>query len=649
PLEKLNNPLEYLDQVFSIGLLQQTHLLSPSKSVLISPDPGHHLSADFSSVADLINKGEKAALPRIDEIKREIEIISKSNNALFAPQNLIIEGLPDSLIKAGAFSSLFKLEIPVPEYVIQQTVDSLYCTGNYKQVKLKITRKDNQFQFNLFLQTAPVISHIQFLHNMAIISDTLSLITNKFLNNPLNYIEFHDSLKNVLEKYRSAGYQFADIDSLFFSENGTCSVYINEGRVTDIQVKGNQTSRPHIIIREFPLKKGDILSKSLVMRGIEDIYSTGFFNNIYVSTEKYNHGIRVVIDVDEKGFDIFQTGARYDNVRKGEGYVRYITDNLLGLGYNIAYHIQYGAKREKYYISLGGNRFLNTYLTFNLKSYYFKDKVVSDTVYQKNGNTVKTTESSYLRKIGFLFSFGQQLLRLGTISYNFMLENYRTSRDDLPWEKESFVEYKNRIRNISLCFDMENFNRMPFPERGQKLHISLDYAKDVFGASENYSSLTNSLSSYFTFYKRNTLNLQYHISMGDRFLRESQRKYLGGISTMRINDELSIYKNFPFMGFKELEKSGDYLAILSLAYRLKIINILYFSAQYDIGNAWLKHDFNTKLSEFRASLFNMLEHGYGLKFSADLKNIGPAELVFSTNGRKSIADGNLYFSIGYNF
>jgi outer membrane protein assembly factor BamA len=268
--------------------------------------------------------------------------------------------------------------------------------------------------------------------------------------------------------------------------------------------------------------------------------------------------------------------------------------------------------------------------------------VVTDSSFQTAGVWETRITSSYIRKYGTLFSVGHQLLRLGTLSYNFMVENYRTSEQDVTLEKEAFALFKDRIRNVSLCFDMENFNRVPLPEKGLKIHSSLDFAKELFGGTEDYTSFTGSLSSFYTLFGRHTLNLQSHISLADRLLRENQAKYLGGATEMRIMDDLAIYRSFPFMGLNELEKSGDYLAVINMAYRLRISNILYLSIKYDIGNVWYKSRI-----KYYENMLGSLEKGYGIKMVLDLKALGLAELVYGVLQNRNIGEGVLYFSLGH--
>ncbi|MEW6042565.1 MAG: patatin-like phospholipase family protein, partial [Elusimicrobiota bacterium] len=378
PKEQLNDPLDYLDQVFSIGLLQQAHLLNDTTSIIVTPDLGDHLSTDFSDIHKLIRAGENAILPYIKEIKNELQCLIFSRSRLFAPTKIYVNGLPDFSTDSLKIASIFAPEMAVPEYRLQNIVDSLYLTGNFKWVELNIHNPGNGTEFSFEFSVTETLKTVKFINNSLFPKDSLIKLVDGILNQPINYLILHSRLDSVLRKYKEKGYEYADIDSIKINVHGDCMVYLNEGIIKKIEVQGNQTSKRHIVLREFPLKEGNVFSKRRSIVGIENIYATGFFENIYLAPSKFQGGIKLTLFVVEKGFDIIQIGARYDNVREGEGYLRYIVDNIFGLGYNFFTHLQYGAKREKYYLGLAGNRFINTYLTLKLKTYYLKDKLISD-------------------------------------------------------------------------------------------------------------------------------------------------------------------------------------------------------------------------------------------------------------------------------
>ena len=79
--------------------------------------------------------------------------------------------------------------------------------------------------------------------------------------------------------------------------SGNLSVQIDEGRIDSIKITGNDLTKPFVIMREFPLEKGDVFNANQVKHGIANIYNTQLFEKVNVTIDQSEQGYDLIIKV----------------------------------------------------------------------------------------------------------------------------------------------------------------------------------------------------------------------------------------------------------------------------------------------------------------------------------------------------------------
>ncbi|OVE79732.1 hypothetical protein BVY01_01645, partial [bacterium I07] len=311
---------------------------------------------------------------------------------------------------------------------------------------------------------------------------------------------------------------------------------IDEGRINRIQIAGAHKTKSFVILREFPLKSGDLFDVEAVERGIDNIYGTGYFQNVRFDVHKNKSGHTHNLDIHliEHGNTLLRGGMRYDLERKATGFLQIIEQNFMGLGGN-GYVIGMIGKRDE---MLGArfwtNRLLNSYLTFSTdfsvqnSQYYF---------YQNHSQV----GSYHLHNLQGSFMIGQQMRRLGTLSLRLRSEFIHmmpTSGEDVPLEKFTLV-------NLTLRSEVDSRDRMPFPSSGNHHIFEYETAGGFMGSQVPYTKIYSTMESFHPLKPGIIFHPKIVWGTADLTTPYVKQFRLGGIhSFMGLPDEAFIGKRF---------------------------------------------------------------------------------------------------------
>ena len=122
----------------------------------------------------------------------------------------------------------------------------------------------------------PFIGDIQILGNRAFPDSVLFAGMESVPGEILNLKKGRRDLRRLMSRYHKAGYALARIDTVRI-DGDVLSIQINEGVLDEIRLSGNDRTRSFVVLREMPLRPGDLFNVTRVKEGIENIYSTGYF------------------------------------------------------------------------------------------------------------------------------------------------------------------------------------------------------------------------------------------------------------------------------------------------------------------------------------------------------------------------------------
>lgn len=598
-MEHLDNPIRLVEQVIAIGITNKKKKERKLADIIIKPKLEGFLNTDFTSIDIVIERGYYATKEKIPLITQKIK----------------------------------ELETQEPSLQKSET----------KNLPL------------------PVVFQLQrdFKNN-----DLDSIIS--ILNKTHNSVQSEDSLRKYISGiFNEMNYPFANAEITRIGDSGT-HVVINPGIINEVAIEGNYLTSPRLIKTTSGLKENTILTNNSIKKAVSDLYASNLFYNVNILVDSL---LTVNIKLKEKEYWRSRFGLRFDEYYLLEGYIQPAYENLFGTAFCASLHLQYGTMREKYAFDLHTNRPWSHYWAnnFTIQSYISRETIVDkDSTYVDTTDTTGSTyiieyEERTLRKAGILAGIGTQIGRTALLEGSIRLEKFKVTKSG----KSAIVDplgptFKHGIRYLMLRLSIDNLDRFPFPQKGQKHYISIGGTSDIIGGTENFVNLHASLNSYFTFGKRHTCSPRAMFAWTDQALPPVEQVYIGGTLPDEKYRDLGVYNYIPFVGLKPRSISGDIMMLLHGLYRFAITKKLYLNALVDWGYAW-HEDNNADEPDFEFDIRTVkyfIKHapvGFGLGLAYQTL-VGPIRLswgrvVFGSLKEDFDIEGKnvIYFSAGHDF
>ena len=567
PEHKLKSILDIADQATTIMTTAAKETQLRDADFVITPDLGDHTAMDFTRLDTLIAQGEKATRDLLPELIRTI----RKTWPQFKKQ-VKVEG------KRGRARERNGASLPL-----------LAFSGN-------TVFTDDELRAHL---------------------DRLGIADCELrIERPARRTHHSPITKSITDLYCEQGYVLAEVRA----DTDSDTIRINEGRIERLTVAGNRKTKSHVILREFPLKKGKVFNLPKANRGIDQLYGTGLFERVSLRLLRKNsgecyaeqsRGINVVIRVKERGYELVRFGIRYDRDKHTEVLMEAAQDNLFGLGIKLNLLGTVGERRQRYQVEHRSDRIFKTYLTYTIRG----GQTISKRYMYGPGGAVG--EYRDIRS-GAQFSLGQQLYRLGTVSVGIRAERIRTR----SLFGGGYPTGLQEIRSLVFRSLIDNLDCFPFPRSGKRSQFVFETAARIFGGTEAYTKMSFFAETFHTFRRRNTLHLSARWGTADPTLPFSEMFRLGGQTTL--------------YGTHQDEFQGRQLFDAHLEYRFHVPRYYYFSLRYDAGNVWRFAE-KIRLSE--------LKHAWGAQVTLSTL-LGPISLSY---GRSDEGNTRIYFSAGVPF
>jgi NTE family protein len=611
--KSLNAPWKIADQVTTIMQHNRTHTQMLSADISIVPELESISNTDFDQIERIIQAGELAAERAIPLIEKQLAEIRSEEDTSFHIKHINFVGC-NNLDPASFLSDIsINTDFPVSKTQIAWAGKSLLQGGYLKKVTAFV---DTLTQTVIFIiKENPMITGINIIGNNALSDSSLMECISTKPNRVLNIQQGRQDIIRIRKRYQQEGFALSEIDTVFINNNGVLNIHINEGVIGKINLFGNNRTRPFVILRELQFKQGSLLNVSLLKQSIENIYSTGYFENVRFDIQKNNKNHTLNIHLTEHGYTLFRTCIRYDLERHTQGYVQLIEENMMGFGLRGSIKTLLGKHDELIQAQISSNRLFNTFITYEANLSIEKRHYG---YYENLSNVGKFTKSISSASI----SIGQHMQRLGTLSLKLQTEKI----DLIPTDGELTPREELKLVNITLCSEVDTRNRIPFPSRGKHHLLEYELAGRFIGSKTSYIKLLSSMESYYPL--RNYLVFHPKICWGtsDMTTPFAKRFSIGGLdSFMGLPENALVGRRFIYFNFE-------------LRYRIPILNIIetYASIRYDLCGIWGRYS-KIKSSDFK--------HGIGSVLSINTP-FGPFSVGY---GYMSDGKNMFYLSAGYNF
>ncbi|UCD17265.1 MAG: BamA/TamA family outer membrane protein [Candidatus Zixiibacteriota bacterium] len=615
PKEEIKDPIAIANQVTSIMTMNKREAALARADVVITPDIKDYLSTDFDKCRALIDSGYQAGLRAVPEIKAKLDHLN-------AGDSLKLVEIRFQRPLAPIDSARFPLR---PGQLVQKKTLHDIISNIYHDLKLfsldvrmeTVNNEKNGFPA-VALEFTPVrrpeLSHLTFaISGNTVVLDSTIIAIMKSGGSRLTseaMAEFSDSLRTL---YSSLGFDLARIERMVYhADRSLLEIDIDEAVIHRLEIAGNRRAKNWLIRSNFTLHEGEPLNLNNAQQGIANIYSTDLFDRVTMNILPGKTGATIRLNVEEKKYTQVRLGWHWDDEYHSEEFAEILDDNLFGAGQECLLHVQYAPRRQKYELSLKADRFLSTYLTYRLRTYY---NILDRKFYNDEGDY---THSIREDRLGLDFILGQQISRFGTVTGEIRWEDI-DARESTTGSTETM-----RLRTITLRSLVETINRYPFPTDGKKHLFYVEFAADILGGETRYTKFFSSVESYFPL--TDWFNFHPGLALGwvdtHHDIPVSERFYIGG--------------QYSFAGYRTDELMGDKMLLGNLGFRFRLPYRFYLTVQYDMGDVYTTAD--------RIKLRN-LRHGAGISLAYD-SPLGPFDFGY---GFTNTDTDRFYFSIGLRF
>ena len=432
----------------------------------------------------------------------------------------------------------------------------------------------------------------------------------------LNLEELRQDVKLVVEKaYEEYGIPVR-VEDVVVNQSGEVRIIINETRIADIIITGNDKTKDYVIRRELKVKPGDVLDTKVLNQGLRRVLMLGHFDEVARDFQDTDDPDRVnlVISVTERKTGVFTGGAGYSSTEGFIGYVEVADQNFLGRGERVNVRWEFGQKKNNYdigffepYINENG-----MFMGFNVYNRLSRDRL------DKHKN-----EYDWHRTGGDV-TLGQPITEHTNASVRLKIENskYTNIRNVSEEEETSFEGKDGSTRTLRLQTLTNTTDHPFFPTMGIKNRLSVEMGGYFLGGDSDFTKYEADLSKYMQVGSNGqTLALRVSTGLinGDAPLQELF--YVGGSETVRG------YRYGEFIGEKSLMVNGEY--------RFPVMKAIHGVVFVDTGNAWERSS--------SMSLGDM-HTGYGLGVRLDTP-IGVIRIDYGIGDE----GGRTYFSLGQSF
>jgi NTE family protein len=391
------------------------------------------------------------------------------------------------------------------------------------------------------------------------------------------------------------------------------SLYIRE-----IAFTGLQKTDPDFILARMNLDFPAWQKSSDLYRAIQRAYGTNEFAHITYQLDPVTDGVRLTIRVEEKEQNLVHVGLHFDNLFNASLLARVDYRNLLKTGDQFALDVQLGENpnfQASYFFLYHKNQqygFMTEY--GRLKAYdYVNNRIVSSEIF-RTGTLDFVMRSTWRDR--YAATAGIQ----GELAWN--------TPNIGDWQIES---YNSKMLNFYVQLKKDNFNRIPYPTKGDKAEITMKEVNNFTKAGIK-PALVFDMRYQIAFEVTPRFSIQPSVyaslAFGDS-IPYPYRSYIGGLGYFHKSV-------VPFAGMEYMERASNHAIVLRTDFQYRFRPNHFFTLKLNTGKSFNKFD---QFSDASSSLAGMgLTYGYA-------SPVGPLEvtLMGSSTSKKPI----LFVNLGY--
>lgn len=303
-------------------------------------------------------------------------------------------------------------------------------------------------------ENAPV-TQFAFQGNTVLSSEELSKLFSDQLGKPQNLTQLSQSIDKIEQAYHEKGYMLARVTDVKDDPDGSVSIKVDEGSISDIKIVGNKKTKDFIIRNAIKLKAGEVYNERQLTADLRKLFGNGYFNDIRRSLtpdpanpDKY----QLKVEVDEKRTGSVGMGGGVDTAAGPFGSLSFSDSNFRGRGQILSFNSQIGTGMNSVTntVSNGGASFLPTGTSnFNIEANWIEPSL--------RGGKTSMAVTGFGRNYGsFNVDDAMQRSLGGSLTFSHPLKKGWTGALSFTGEQtalKSFNGFFNGVNNSGSAFD----------------------------------------------------------------------------------------------------------------------------------------------------------------------------------------------------
>lgn len=523
--------------------------------------------------------GDKLISPDVSSASVPAQYVSHLTDEAVAPYlgkkivSVTVSPVPDAY-KAQVEKILFSRSgDTLSKDVIENDITVLGNMGVFAEVTPTFQTLPEGVQVVYVVTPNPVVKSVSVEGSTVYSQKQLESFLDIPVGKVLNTVVVGTKLQAVDAAYNRDGYMLAHVSGIQVTPTGDIRIAISEGIVEKIETQGNKKTKKRVITREMVQKENMPFNKYLARRSVQNIYNTGYFEDVNIRLLPGSTPDRVIIEIDvaEQRTGTVTVGAGYSKSNGFVGILGLSETNFRGTGDKVNLHWEFGGDGSdgKNYTLSYTRPWLDDKGTSGSISIFNRQDEYSD--YQSDGSTY----SKYDRKTtGGTLSFGRQT---GVFSRDYLTFD---SRKDTWEEHVSGFDYSTDPKYLADNFGKTNSvtyqrvfdsrDNVYDPTSGKRFMYSVQYAG--LGGDFSFEKISAEMRTYKKVGHSHVLAFRLAAGIGFGDIPYSQLYTVGG------SDSLRGYEDDQFRGRKYYNAT--------LEYRFPIFKKVQGVVFADVGSAW---------------------------------------------------------------
>ncbi len=409
---------------------------------------------------------------------------------------------------------------------------------------------------------------------------------------PINNYQLLQILQGLYDLYYRTGYIMVRF-SVKEVETGLLHLKVEEGKIGEITLQGNDHTKDYVIIKNLGLKEGNILNRERLAVTYQGLMSLGYFKSVNIVPEWSDGAVRLSISIVENEKLGGINGSIAYSPKSGGlvGKLDYSQKNLLGTGQDLSFSYSRGLIGEQSAVWEIGYSTVSFFPGFN--------RVGFDLYRKSEEKKIDEEEPQTFLTVGGRGSVSYPWADYTDLDLSYKHEAVSTSDDPLWHPLDSIT--------IGLRFD--DVNNPRFPTAGSRRQVSLEKAGG-FAAGAEFSKVDLQWIHFapvrfnLPFLAERDQVLAIRLALGwGQHLPFSQAYDLGGPTTIR--------------GTKA--SPARRLCYANIEYRLAVVEgltgVLFFDSGVNLDRVnpdWAKASFGVELGIEAAGMYVRLDMAWVL-------------------------------------